>query len=52
MAFNQMKILVELSNEFDDIFSDDEDLPWKWNLTQLNVLCPGIGPEHLLLYLH
>ena len=42
-GFQPDEVLVELSNEFDDIFSDDEDLPWKWNLTQLNILCPGIG---------
>ena len=46
-GFQPDEVLVELSNEFDDIFSDDEDLPWKWNLTQLNILCPGIGPGTL-----
>ena len=46
-GFQPDEVLVELSNEFDDFFSDDEDLPWKWNLTQLNILCPGIGPGTL-----
>ena len=46
-GFQPDEVLVELSNEYDDIFSDDEDLPWKWNLTQLNVLCSGIGPGTL-----
>ena len=46
-GFQPDEVLVELSNEFDDNFSDDEDLPWKWNLTQLNILCPGIGPGTL-----
>ena len=46
-GFQPDEVLVELSNEFDDIFSDDEDLPWNWNLTQLNILCPGIGPGTL-----
>ena len=46
-GFQPDEVLVELSNEFDDIFTEDDELPWKWNLTQLNILCPGIGPGTL-----
>tara|TARA_Y100001963_G_scaffold5524_1_gene7222 strand:- start:107 stop:1369 length:1263 start_codon:yes stop_codon:yes gene_type:complete len=46
-GFQPDEVLIELSNEIDDIFSDEDDLPWKWNLTQLNILCPGIGPGTL-----
>jgi|TARA_R110000824_G_scaffold231031_2_gene418787 archaellum biogenesis ATPase FlaH len=36
-----------VSMEYDDIFSDEIALPWKWNLTALDKLCPGIGPGTL-----
>jgi len=37
-----------ISNEWDDMFkSNKENYPWTWNLSQLHLLCPGIGPGTL-----
>jgi replicative DNA helicase len=47
-GFQPDEVLVEVSMEYDDIFNEDEDdFPWKWNLTALDKLVPGIGPGTL-----
>ena len=47
-GFQPDEVLVEVSMEYDDVFDESEDdYPWKWNLTALNNLVPGIGPGTL-----
>jgi hypothetical protein len=37
-----------VSNEWDDMFKANKvNYPWTWNLTQLHMICPGIGPGTL-----